>query len=207
MSTFSRTVAPSAEPVTLDEFKAHARITLPFEDALLETYITEAREYCEEYLGMGFVTQTWQFGVDRWPSATRYNPYAALPLPRGPVQNVTSVKYVATANTTYATLASSDYQADTGTGRIFPLDNDTWPTTIDKPNAVLVTYSVGYGGASAATTTSVAAVPQRVKQAILFYTAWKVRTRDINEPVPQVVHSLLDMVGKPYRTWTPDEEL
>jgi len=210
MSTMIRTVAPSAEPVTLDEFKAHARITLPFEDALLETYITEGREHVEDNWGVALVNQTWQLGVDQVPCATRQNPFASLPLPRWPLQAVSSVKYIATANSTYVVWASSNYQVDTGSrpGRITPLDNGQWPTVINRPNAILVEYTAGFGGSTASTTQSIAAVPQKAKSAISLYAAWRVRSRDVDEPVPKAVNALMDSVaGGSYRPWTPDEYL
>ena len=61
---------------------------------------------------------------------------------------------------------------------------------------------------TASTTQSIAAVPTKVKNAINLYAAWKVRARDVDEPVPKAVNALMDSVaGGSYRTWTPDEYL
>ena len=208
MSYVKRTSDSTAEPVTVPEFKTYSRITLPHEDTLLGDFILEGRHYCEDYLGMAFVNQTWELGVDRFPVAMRLNPLASQPMPRPPLQSITSVVYTSSAGDSGTTMPSSDYTVDANKqpGRVAPGYNKVWPVTIRVPNSVTFTFQAGYGGTSPATTASVAAVPRLIKQAILAYAAWRYRSRDVDEKPPDTVHRLLDMSGAGlYLTWTPDE--
>jgi uncharacterized phiE125 gp8 family phage protein len=125
------------------------------EDNLLSALITAAREYCEGFSNRAYITQTWELWQDNFPSAD----YIRLPLP--PLQSVTSIKYYDTANVE-ATMNAADYYVDTKAepGKVGLAYSKSWPSTTLRPfNGVCVTFVAGYGLA--------AAVPQRVKQAML----------------------------------------
>jgi uncharacterized phiE125 gp8 family phage protein len=47
-----------AEPVTLEETKAHLRVDSDYEDSLIEAYISAARSHCERFMGLSLVEQT-----------------------------------------------------------------------------------------------------------------------------------------------------
>src|SRR5690349_8146996 len=59
---------PASEPVSLADAKLFARITTTAEDALTTSLITAARQRCEDWRGFSFVTQTWDYFFDRFPS-------------------------------------------------------------------------------------------------------------------------------------------
>ena len=71
MTGLVRTAQPAAEPVSLPELKAHARITLSQEDGLLTSYLTAARVYCENRVSQTYVTSTWRKTIDRFPEIGR----------------------------------------------------------------------------------------------------------------------------------------
>lgn len=197
MATLTKTVEPTVEPVTVTEQKEHARILHSHEDTYLEGLITLSRAWCEKYLGQSFVTQTWEMKLDCWPRQTNLNPYRDIQLPYGPVQAVSSVQYYNEAST-LTTMPSSDYVVTIGNvGRVAPGYNKYWPTTIARPDAITVTWSAGYGGASASTdaNASAEAVPPVIKHAIKFYAQHLYQVRDEDAPMPTPIKSLLDMAS------------
>lgn len=166
--------APAAEPLSTAEAKAHARIDGTDSDTLIDAYIKAARLVTEDRYGVALVTQTWDLALDRFPCGGTHDPYAAIDVPRPPLQSVTSVTYTDTAGTA-TVLSSSLYQVQaTGRampGRIAPAYAQTWPATRDVMAAVTVRFVAGYGLA--------AAVPEDVKTAIKFLVAHWYENREI----------------------------
>lgn len=161
-----QTVAPTTEPVTLSEVKAH--LNLPLADSTFDTLLTRqikaAREYVEQRSGRALITQTWRLAVRRFPGSDDIGGCAyegALLLPRSPLQTVSSVKYLAAADGTDTTWAADQYvvSADMQPGRIEPAHGVSWPAVRERNQSVRVTYVAGYGAA--------AAVPARAVQAVL----------------------------------------
>lgn len=134
------TIEPAVEPVSLDEFKAHARIVTSNEDLLLEQYIISARKWTEEYLWKALITQTIVQRSDRFPSGD------ILEFERGPVQSLTSIAYKDETEASQ-TLATTEYTLDPVplNQRVFLSYNKTWPTTLTHYNVVTLTYVAGYG--------------------------------------------------------------
>lgn len=175
-----RTVEPgTVVPVT--DLMDQVRLTGPGELVLIEAKGKAAEEAIEDELGVALLTQTLVLRLDRFP-------YWELPLPRPPLQSVTSVQYVDTAGVTQV-LASSEYTVDAPptngrwrakAGRIQPAYSKTWPSTRDVPNAVIVTYVAG--------ATKSEDVPELVRQGILmtFADLWENRERSAPEAVRQL---------------------
>lgn len=176
--------APSVEPVTLAEAKAHVRATDTAEDALISALIVAARSFAEDFTGRAFVTQTWDWALDEFPL------YLAE-LPKAPLQSVTSVSYIDTNGATQ-TLGASLYKVDalTDPGRMAPAYGEVWPSTRSEPNAVTVRFVAGYGLA--------AAVPQPIKQAMLLLVGQQYEHREVTEEgswsrLPYAVDALLGL--------------
>jgi uncharacterized phiE125 gp8 family phage protein len=180
--------APTSEPVTVAEAKAHLRVDLSDDDVLIESLITAARVHIEDATSRALITQTWRINLDDWP------PCGYLCLPRPPLQSVTSVVYTDSAGTA-ATLSASKYAADTDSepGRIVLNCGQTWPvTTLATSNPIVITYIAGYGAA--------AAVPQQLKQAILLLLGHWYENREGSivgsggvSPIPFAIDSLIWM--------------
>lgn len=209
MATLTRTVEPTVEPVSLAAQKEHARILHTYEDTFLEGLIEVARVGCEKELGQSFVSQTWEMKLDRWPCQTLTNPLRSIELPYGPLQSVTSVQYY-DQTSTLTTMPSSDYIVTVGNvGRITPGYNKYWPTNIDRADAITVTWSAGYGGASASTnpTASAEAVPATIKTAIKVYAQHMYQVRDEDAPMPQLVTRMLNAASfGTHRMIVPDAQ-
>ena len=144
-------VAPVVEPVSVDEFKLHSRIDHNHEDSKIQGYLLAARTLLEKDTRRAFCTQTRILYLDYLPA------YVVFDV--APIQSITSITYYDSLNV-QQTLSASTYEADlyAEPAIIRPAFGQTWPTTYDRFSAVAVTYTAGYGAASA--------VPEDAKQAI-----------------------------------------
>ncbi len=140
-------ITPAATlPVTVAEAKAHARIEIADDDALIGAMLSAATDMAEQYTGRSLITQTWDMTLDAFP--------AYFELTRAPVASITSIKYTDTAGATQ-TLASTDYVLvldDFSLAKVVPAYGVAWPTARDT---VTVRYVAGY--------TNAAAVPEAIK--------------------------------------------
>lgn len=154
----SQTVAPTEEPVSLADVKLHLRVDGNEENVLIASLIAAAREFCESYTGLQFVTATWAYTLDAFPSQD------IIRLPRPPLSSVTTVAYTDAAGDAQ-TMSSSDYDVDTTSieGRLALAYGASWPSTRDEIDAVTITYVAGYGNAQA--------VPDAAKSAIYMVVA------------------------------------
>lgn len=137
----TRTAAPAAEPITLDEAKAALRVDFPDDDDVIASYITAATEHLDGWagvLGRCLVTQTWRFDYDGFDD---------LALGLAPVQSVT-VSYIDNDGATQ-TLSTSVYRliVDDYSPRLELVDGQSWPEVAARSDAVRVTAVCGYGAA------------------------------------------------------------
>lgn len=169
----TQTVAPTVWPVTLVEAKAHSRIDIGDENALIESLIIAATRHCEHITRRQFMLATWRLSLDRFPCGAFNDPSSPaieghdILLPRPNLLAVSSIKYD-DADGTEQTMDAADYRVSTDEkpARICLAYDQVWPTTRAQSNAVRVLYTAGYS-ADASATVAQAAVPQNVKQAIL----------------------------------------
>lgn len=149
--SITQSVTPTFEPLTLDEAKAHLRVTFNDDDALIEGYIAAAREYAETHTRRQLCTATYVMRMATLPTL--------IELPNPPLASVTSITYVDLAGDTQ-TLSSSLYTVDPYSypAKIVPAYNATYPAVRGHVNDVTITYVCG---------TAAASVPVKAKQAIL----------------------------------------
>ncbi len=169
--------------VSVGDMKTHLHIdsTVEAEDESLGAMIDAATAWCESFQHRKYLTQTVVERFDAFP--VRLRPVWS------PLIAVTSIAYTDTAGVSQ-TLSSALYTVDTTTvpGRIVPAYGQRWPATQGHIDAVTLTYTAGYGEASA--------VPDRVKQAIkLLVGHWYANREDSQtDPMHQIpigVESLL----------------
>lgn len=129
--------------ISVAEAKAHLRVDVTDEDALIELYIKAATEAAEQATGRAIMAQTWELTQDAFASV--------LHLTRIPVASVTSLKYI-DADGTQQTLGTMLYQLDNfddfSAAKVTPAYGASWPSTRPVPNAVAVRYVAGYGSAA-----------------------------------------------------------
>lgn len=137
--------APVLEPITLDEAKHQVCQDGTIDDSHLGSILIPAvRQRGENATNRAFITQTWDYVLDAFPS----DDYIELPLP--PLQSVTSLKYYDTSGT-QQTWASTNYdvQAPAGDrcarGRLKLSYGVTWPSTYGEIGDVTIRFVCGYG--------------------------------------------------------------
>lgn len=145
--------APTDEPLTLTEAKAHMRFTASSEDTLITALIGVARGLCESETGRAMMAQTWELSLDNFADE--------MWLDHPPVVSITSVKYT-DVDGIEQTLASTEYVLDTASesrARVVLAVDKTWPDVYTGINNVRIRYVAGYANA--------AAVPKQLKQWML----------------------------------------
>jgi uncharacterized phiE125 gp8 family phage protein len=85
MSSFLLT-APAAEPLSLDEAKAHLRVESSDEDDLIAALVTGARLHVEAQTRRALISQSWRVTADAWP------PDGRLTVTPAPLQSLTAVR-------------------------------------------------------------------------------------------------------------------
>jgi uncharacterized phiE125 gp8 family phage protein len=142
----TRVITPaSVEPITLTDAKAHLRVDSTEDDTYISALISAARDYTEGFQKRSIAVQTLELTLDYFP--------LTIPLKRGPIQAVTSVKYTK-ADGSSVTIAPSEYLL-TSTGDIYPVH--CWPSaTLIRVEGVQVQYTAGY-----------TTIPPATKQAML----------------------------------------
>lgn len=136
--------APTTEPVTFADVQAQVRIDDADEQTLVETYITAARKYVEDYTRRTLIDTTYDLYF-----ASGF-PGTEIIIPRPPLQSITSITYLDT-NGASQTFASGSYQVDAQSepGRVKPEPTTSWPAT-DSGNydTVIIRFLAGYGSAA-----------------------------------------------------------
>ena len=142
-----RITAPVLWPVTLAEVKAHCRVDLSDDDALLQTLIEAATEMAEQATGRALMTQSWELSLESFPP-TRSIYSEALVLTRVPVQSVVSLSYTDAAGM-IQTLLPVDYLLnncdDFGFATVVPIFASLWPT---EARVIKLRFVAGYADAS-----------------------------------------------------------
>jgi uncharacterized phiE125 gp8 family phage protein len=138
-------VTPPAElPVTVGDVKAQCRVDSDDDDATIADMIAAAVSHLDGYagiLGRCMVTQTWSQSFDEFPDGY----VIRLPFP-----NVSAVT-VTYRDADDASQTFTGYRLATDAGGSILMLNDgaTWPDTTDRPDAVTVQMTAGYGAATA----------------------------------------------------------
>jgi uncharacterized phiE125 gp8 family phage protein len=182
-----RTVAPTEDPITLAEAKAHVRVDHNDDDSLITALIAAATNHLDGYtgiLGRALITQTWR------QDFAAFAPKIRLAL--RPVASVASVTYFDGDNTSQTLSASIYGLFEDGAGPYIALDPDqTWPGSYRRVDGVSVTYVAGEAAA---------AVPKGIKQAILLLVGhWYANREAVAEAQMHAVPMAAAALIHPYR--------
>jgi len=161
------TVEPATEPVTIHEAKRHLSIaaTDTTHDVLLANKITSAREQFEQDTSLYLIKRTVTLTVDVLDE---------IQLPHRPVNALASIAYYDVANA-LQTLSSAVYQLDGPRGQVRLAYSQTWPSIIDRWDAVTYTYTLGTHDDSTT-------IPGWAKSAMLLLIANEFEQRDMMTP-------------------------
>lgn len=150
------TVPPAAEPISLDEVKARARVDTTADDADIALMIAEARALVESWTGTMLVQRTVTVACDGWADLAR--------LGVAPVQSVSSIAYVdATGDDQMlsADLWELRAEGDTLDPAVVPQHGTVWPS-IRPQSRITLTAVAGYS-----------TVPDEIVGALLLLTAYR----------------------------------
>lgn len=182
------TAAPTAEPISVAEAKAHLRVDADEEDALIGSLIAAARMLVERTMGVALMTQGWSYFLDHWPER------GCIALPLLPVQAVSAVT-VHDADGGASVLDTNAYAVDVLSAPARIVLTATLPSVTTRAfTGYEVAFTAGYGD----TATD---VPQPIRQAMLLLVAHWFERR---EPVelgagPQEVPAMVAGLLQPYR--------
>ena len=132
-------IPPAAEPVTLEQVKAHLRLDGDGDDAWLTSAVAAARHKGESITRRQFVEATYELTLEGFPGN------GAIEIPRPPLQSVEWIKYLDTSGQEQ-TLPPDSYEVDTSEepGLVFLAYAKTWPATRSQKNAVTVRFVAGW---------------------------------------------------------------
>jgi uncharacterized phiE125 gp8 family phage protein len=129
--------APTLEPLSLAEAKAHLRVTANDQDALITLMITAVRQYAHTRTQRQLVAARYRMVLDCFPGE--------IELPVAPALQVASIKYL-DASGVQQTLSTSIYATElvSEPGRIAPVFGQIWPLTLSQIGAVEVQWDAGH---------------------------------------------------------------
>lgn len=160
MITYICTVQPAAEPVSVADLRAWARLDDNGDDAVLTRMLLTARRRVELHTRRALISQTWTATLDRWPGAVENEsgwPFVTSPSTRRidlapePVQSITSVVVDG------VTIAASNYRL---VGGELIVKSAVADSLDELGGGIVITYRAGYGDAASA-------VPDGLREAIL----------------------------------------
>lgn len=129
--------APSAEPVTLTQAKAHLRVDHSDDDAVITGLIKAARSHIEAACAVRFASRSSAtFKCDFFSDMAR--------LPEAPVVSIGSISYTDTTGATQ-TLSTSVYElrSDGLDAAVILKSGQSWPG-IEMGSRITVTAAIGY---------------------------------------------------------------
>lgn len=168
--------------LTLGQAKANLRVTSTDEDDRILALIGAAQTEYEDYTGRILLSSTQILYLDEFEDEKIYL--------KAPLVSITSIQYY-DANNALQTLAAAQYVKDPYAENPYVelAYSCTWPTTYDRPGAVIITYIAGYSSA--------AAVPETVKNGLLLYIGHHFENRE-----PQMIGQVATKINPWEACWS-----
>lgn len=136
---YSRTVAPTVEPLSIDEAVRQLQLAVGDDNAYIQSLISVARDVAENATGRALMSSTWLAATCSFPSS------GLLSLAVTPVSAVSSIKYYSDGETSLTTLDPSNYIVTTAVSpAVIIFDEDfIAPSLASRPDAVQITFTAG----------------------------------------------------------------
>lgn len=148
-------VTAAQEPVlSLEEAKAHLRVDISDDDALIAAFVAAATAWSEEYMRSALITRVYRYWLDDMPGLV-------LRLPMPPLQMVEKVSFFDDGDVEHVADGASYFVDNVSRpGRVALRGGWSWPQVdLRVVNGVAVTYKAGWGD-------SAASVPENIRTAI-----------------------------------------
>ena len=174
---FELITAPEILPISVGFAKKHMRVEHSDDDALIARLINVAVNFVDVRgaLGKAMITQTW----GEWLAPNLSVVYPSL----GPVQGVSAIKYFNADNALQtATLSNFHVLGTPGWALVSPKTGYSWPTTLQRDDAIKIEYVIGYGDA-------VSDIPETVRYALLMLVSHYYENRE-NELIGTISKTL-----------------
>lgn len=121
--------------VSLDEVKDNLRVAANDEDTLISRLVNTACQYVQECSGKRLNKDTYSYTLSGFPDQ--------LTLPLMPVSSVSEVQYYDLNNASQVTADYRFFNNEDGP-YLLPLEDQEWPDTYERYDAVKVTFVTGY---------------------------------------------------------------
>ena len=179
-----RVAPPGVQAISLAEVKAHLRVDFADEDMIIAAYQQAAIDHFDGWsgvLGRCLISQQWRVSLSAFPCGDTIT----LPFP-----DVSAVDIAySDADDAYQILAASAYRLlESRDGSVITLKSgQVWPATFDRPDALRITLTAGYGAAPAA-------IPAPIRAAMLLRAGdLYARREDASKP-----GGIIDILVTPY---------
>jgi len=129
---------PESEPVTVAEARQHLRIDGTDEDSYIEILIKVARQLCEQYSGLSFITQSREIKLDRFPCSS------IIEIPYGPIQTIDDFTYIDSSGDSQPLTETTDFIVDIHSSPARVQYVNSWPSTLNRFSSVTIAYTSGY---------------------------------------------------------------
>lgn len=169
--------APTLDPVTVAEMKEYLRIDGNEFDTTVANLIKAARDAAQDYQNRTFYTQTLELSFDRFPGMP-------VKIPRPPLQNLVSVKYI-NAEGIETAMDLNDFVVDKRSepGRVTFKSGKSWPSVQLQPiDSVIFQFAAG--------NSDINKVPNTVKLAYMVFITHRFENPG-SEDIPQAFYTLL----------------
>ena len=127
-------VAPTNEPLRLEDAKTFLHILESDEDTIISSMIVSAREFAENYTNRQFEIATFELITDCL--------YSGLIIPKSPVTEISKIEYM-DIDGVYQILSTDDYYSYVEFGAA-KIEFNTIPSYKDDKRAVKITFIAGY---------------------------------------------------------------
>lgn len=177
------TTPPAAEPLTLEDAKAHLRITHDADDDVINALIRAARAMCESDTGLALITRGYSLYLDAWE-------HDILSLPRPPLASVFAIN-VYDAEDNAAVFPATSYTVDTAAkpGRIAMTGAPPMPGR--NLSGIEIEFTAGFGSGPED-------VPQNLREGMKRLVAYLYMNRGDGEE-EAVLHSGAALLFRPFR--------
>lgn len=138
--TITRISDAATEPISDTEMEQQLAISDGWDADKVLRNIKAARMAVEVDTDRSLITQTWRMTLDAWPSS------GIIKLPKGPVQSVTSLKYIDADGSEQTLVEDTDFKLHKKGHEARITVIDSWPTVnTDQREVIELEYVTGYG--------------------------------------------------------------